>query len=184
MKGGPRMIDYATALRSLAADAPAAIFDAAVAEQEERLRGVYGMTGGRENPYALHQELGDWMTRYCTVIRDEAKLGKTDEKIGELMERWKDVALPDTGEWLNQSVVFTRQVWDMLELARVMVRGAIARKESRGVHLRPDYPERDDANWLKTTIAEWTPDGPRLSYEPVDVSLIPPRPRQYKKDIR
>jgi succinate dehydrogenase / fumarate reductase flavoprotein subunit len=184
MKGGPRMIDYATALRSLAADAPAAIFDAAVAEQEERLRGVYGMTGGRENPYALHQELGDWMTRYCTVIRDEAKLAKTDEKIGELMERWKDVALPDTGEWLNQSVVFTRQVWDMLELARVMVRGAIARKESRGVHLRPDYPERDDANWLKTTIAEWTPDGPRLSYEPVDVSLIPPRPRQYKKDIR
>jgi succinate dehydrogenase / fumarate reductase flavoprotein subunit len=184
MKGGPRMIDYATALRSLAADAPAAIFDTAVAEQEVRLRGVYGMTGGRENPYALHQELGDWMTRYCTVIRDEAKLGKTDEKIGELMERWKDVALPDTGEWLNQSVVFTRQLWDMLELARVMVRGAIARKESRGVHLRPDYPERDDANWLKTTIAEWTPDGPRLSYEPVDVSLIPPRPRQYKKDIR
>jgi succinate dehydrogenase / fumarate reductase flavoprotein subunit len=125
-----------------------------------------------------------WMTRYCTVIRDEAKLQQTDEKIGELMERWKDVALPDTGEWVNQSVVFTRQLWDMLELARVMVRGALARKESRGVHLRPDYPERDDANWLKTTIAEWTPNGPRLSYEPVDVSLVKPRPRQYKKDIR
>jgi succinate dehydrogenase / fumarate reductase flavoprotein subunit len=100
------------------------------------------------------------------------------------MDRWRDVTLPDTGEWVNQSVVFTRQLRDMLELARVMVRGAIARKESRGVHLRPDYPERDDANWLKTTIAEWTPDGPRLSYEPVDVSLVPPRPRQYKKDIR
>ncbi|MGH7565449.1 MAG: succinate dehydrogenase flavoprotein subunit [Gemmatimonadota bacterium] len=184
MKGGPRMIDYATGLKSLAEDAPASIFDAAVVEQEEGLRNVYRMTGGPENPYTLHEELGDWMTRNCTVIRDEAKLEKTDEKIGELMERWRDIALPDTGEWVNQSVVFTRQLWDMLELARVMVRGAIARKESRGVHLRTEYPERDDANWLKTTIAEWTPDGPRLSYEPVDVSLIPPRPRQYKKDIR
>lgn len=184
MKGGPRMIDYAAGLRGLAEDVPASIFDTAVSQEEGRLRSVYGMTAGRENPYALHQELGDWMTRYCTVIREEAKLEKTDEKIGELMERWKDVALPDTGEWVNQSVVFTRQLWDMLELARVMVRGAIARKESRGVHLRPDFPERDDPSWLKTTIAEWTPDGPRLSYEPVDVSLIPPRPRQYKKDIR
>ena len=142
------------------------------------------MTTGRENAYLLHQELGDWMTRYCTVIRDEDKLRRTDEKIGELMERWHQISLPDTGEWMNQSVVFTRQLRDMLELARVMVRGAIARKESRGVHLRPDYPERDDANWLKTTIAEWTPDGPRLSYEPVDVSLVPPRPRQYRRDIR
>ena len=69
-------------------------------------------------------------------------------------------------------------------LARVVVQGAIARQESRGVHLRPDFPDRDDDHWLATTIAEWTPDGPRLSYEPVDVSLIPPRPRQYRKDIR
>jgi succinate dehydrogenase / fumarate reductase flavoprotein subunit len=184
IKGGPRMIAYANGLKDLAADAPASIFDQVVSQQTERLREVFGMTDGKENPYALHQELGDWMTRYCTVIRDEEKLEKADQKILELMDRWKDVALPDTGGWVNQSVVFTRQLWDMFELARVMVRGAAARKESRGVHLRPDYPERDDANWLKTTIAEWSPDGPRLSYEPVDVSLIPPRPRQYKKDIR
>jgi succinate dehydrogenase / fumarate reductase flavoprotein subunit len=184
MKGGPKMMAYTEGLDTLAGDAPESIFEAAVAEQEARLEAVYGMTAGRENPYALHAELGDWMTRYCTVIRDEAKLEETDAKIGELMGRWKDVAVPDTGEWVNQSVVFTRQLWDMFELARVMVRGAIARKESRGVHLRPDYPERDDENWLKTTIAEWTPDGPRLSYEPVDVSLVTPRPRQYKRDIR
>jgi succinate dehydrogenase / fumarate reductase flavoprotein subunit len=184
VKGGPRMIDYATGVESLAADASESIFENAVSEQEERLRTVFGLTAGSENPYALHKELGDWMTRYCTVIRDEARLQQTDEKIGELMERWSRIALPDTSEWVNQSVVFTRQLWDMFELARVMVRGAIARKESRGVHLRPDYPERDDANWLKTTIAEWTPAGPRLSYESVDVSLVPPRPRQYRKDIR
>ena len=184
MKGGPKMIDYASGLDELAAGQPASVYEAAVREQEVRLAEVYRLSGGEENPYALHGELGEWMTRYCTVIRREENLRATDEKILELMERWRRIDLPDTGEWVNQSVVFTRQLWDMLELARVMVHGAIARKESRGVHLRPDFPERDDAEWLKTTIAEWTPGGPRLSYEPVDVSLIPPRPRQYRKDIR
>ncbi|HKY61760.1 MAG TPA: FAD-binding protein, partial [Gemmatimonadota bacterium] len=184
MKGGPRMIDYAAGLEALAADQPDSIYEAEVARQEERLAGVLGLQGGDENPYALHRELGDWMNRYCTVVRKEEKLRQTDAKIRELEERWKRIDLPDTGGWVNQSVVFTRQLQDMFELARLMVQGAIARKESRGVHLRPDFPDRDDARWLATTIAEWTPEGPRLSYEPVDVSLIPPRPRQYRKDIR
>ncbi len=184
IKGGPRMVDYVAGLDDLGAGQPDSIYEAAVEEQEARLAGVLGLQGGAENPYDLHRELGDWMTRYCTVIRKEETLRRTDEKIQELMDRWRRIELPDKGEWVNQSVVFTRQLRDMLELARVMVHGAIARKESRGVHLRPDFPDRDDGRWLKTTIAEWTPDGPRLSYEPVDVSLIPPRPRQYRKDIR
>jgi succinate dehydrogenase / fumarate reductase flavoprotein subunit len=184
MKGGPKMIDYAGGLAGLAADAPASIFDGAVGEQKQRLEEVYALRRGSENPYRLHEELGDWMTRHCTVVRSETKLRETDAKLRELMERWKGIDLPDRGEWVNQSVVFTRQVRDMLELARVMVAGAIARTESRGVHLRPDHPERDDERWLKTTIAAWTPDGPALTYEPVDTSLVPPRPRQYKKDIR
>lgn len=183
MKGGPRMIDYVQGRRSTAADAPGSIFEAAVEDQRERLKVVF-LLAGEENPYALHAELGDWMTRHCTVIRHEPALRGTEAKIVELMDRWRRIGLPDQGTWVNQSVVFTRQLWDMLELARVMVAGAIARRESRGVHLRPDFPERDDREWLKTTIATWTPDGPRLSYEPVDTSLIPPRPRQYRREIR
>jgi succinate dehydrogenase / fumarate reductase flavoprotein subunit len=184
MKGGPRMIDYVAGLGDLAADHPDSIYEAAVGDQEDRLTGVLALQGGDENPFALHRELGDWMTRYCTVVRKEEKLRQTDAKIRELEERWNRIDLPDTGEWVNQSVVFTRQLQDMLGLARVIVQGAIARKESRGVHLRPDFPARDDEGWLATTIGEWTPEGPKLSYEPVDVSLIPPRPRQYRKDIR
>lgn len=184
VKGGPKMIEYAEGLDDFASDAASSVFEGAVAEQEERLQRVLAMTDGDENPYRMHEELGDWMTRYCTVVRKEEKLRETDARILELMERWENIGLPDSGEWVNHPVVFTRQLWDMLELARVMVNGAIERKESRGVHLRPDYPDRDDENWLKTTIAEWTPDGPKLTYEDVDVSLIPPRPRQYKKDIR
>lgn len=179
MKGGPRMIGYVEGLDGLAADASSAIFDAAISEQEGRLAEILGMTDGDENPYALHEELGDWMTRYCTVVRKEESLRRTDAKIGELMDRWLNIGLPDAGEWVNHPVVFTRQLWDMLELARVIVQGAIAREESRGVHLRPEFPERDDENWLKTTIATWAPDGPELEYEPVDLSLIPPRERSY-----
>jgi succinate dehydrogenase / fumarate reductase flavoprotein subunit len=75
-----------------------------------------------------------------------------------------------------------RELRDRLLLARVVVRGALARDESRGAHFKPDFPQRDDPNWLKTTIAEF--DGarsPKFSYESVDVSLIKPRLRSYVK---
>ena len=67
----------------------------------------------------------------------------------------------------------------MLELARVITLGALRRDESRGAHYKPDFPERDDANWLKTTKARWSSDGPEFSYDTVDTSLIKPRPRKY-----
>ena len=59
--------------------------------------------------------------------------------------------------------------------------GALMRNESRGAHYKPEFPKRDDENFLKTTIAEYTPDGPKISYEEVDTSLIPPRERNYGK---
>src|SRR5437867_3652288 len=61
--------------------------------------------------------------------------------------------------------------------------GALRRDESRGAHYKPEFPNRDDARWLRTTKARWTSDGPQFSYEPVDVSLIPPRPRKYDTTI-
>ena len=67
----------------------------------------------------------------------------------------------------------------MLILAKVITAGALARNESRGAHYKPDYPDRDDKNWLKTTKAKYKPSGPELSYEAVDISLIQPRPRKY-----
>jgi succinate dehydrogenase / fumarate reductase flavoprotein subunit len=75
-----------------------------------------------------------------------------------------------------------RQLRNMLDLARVITLGALNRNESRGAHYKPDFPNRDDANWLKTTIAEYSGEGPVFSYEPVDISLLPPRKRDYSHE--
>src|SRR5690625_3996905 len=136
---------------------------------------------GTENAYQIHQELGEWMTDNVTVVRENDRLLKTDEKIQELIERWENINIHDTSQWSNQGVMFTRQLKNMIHLARVITIGAYNRNESRGAHYKPEFPERNDEEFLKTTIAQFDAknDAPILSYEDVDVSLIPPRKRDY-----
>ena len=119
------------------------------------------------------------MTDHVSVIRYNDKIKKTDEKIQEIQQRSRDIHIADPTHWANQAVVFTRQFENMLELARVITLGALRRDESRGAHYKPDFPNRDDQNWLKTTIAKWTPQGPELSDEAVDISLLQPKERKY-----
>jgi succinate dehydrogenase / fumarate reductase flavoprotein subunit len=136
---------------------------------------------GTENPFKLWRELGEVMSRNVTVRRFNDKLQETDVKLVELLERYRNVNLSDKSMWSNQSFLFTRQLYNMLQLARVITQGAFLRDESRGSHYKPDFPERDDANFLKTTKAFFAPDAdaPRFEWEAVDVSLIKPRPRRY-----
>jgi len=136
---------------------------------------------GTENPFLLWRELGDIMTKNCTVIRYNKNLQETDVKLVELLERYSRVNLSDRSMWANTSFVFARQLYNMLQLARVIAQGAALRNESRGAHYKPDFPERDDANWLKTTKAYFAADAdePRFEFEQVDTSLIKPRPRRY-----
>ncbi|HEY4959963.1 MAG TPA: succinate dehydrogenase flavoprotein subunit, partial [Terriglobales bacterium] len=136
---------------------------------------------GTENPFRLWRELGDTMTKNATVIRYNKGLKETDAKLVELLERYRHVNLSDRTMWANTSFVFARQLYNMLQLARVITQGAALRDESRGAHYKPDFPERDDANFLKTTKAYFAADAdePRFEYEAVDTSLIVPRPRRY-----
>jgi succinate dehydrogenase / fumarate reductase flavoprotein subunit len=161
-------------------------------------------TGGRENPYVLHQQLGDVMTKAATVVRRNDQLREAIEKVNELGERVEQCALSDTGNWTNQNVIFTKALRDMFPLAKAILHGALDRDECRGAHYKPDFDmpgidgaaspaekrrqaeawcdkfEEKNRRWLKTTIAEFDERGePTLSYEEVDVSLIPPRPRLY-----
>ncbi len=157
------------------------VVDAAVKREQDKYNQILAMRG-TENPYLLHKELGEWMTDNVTVVRYNDKLEKTLAHLDTLSERWKKVNIDDVGPWTNQAVPFTRQLWNMIELAKVITKGALLRNESRGAHYKPDFPERDDANFLKTTMAKWTPNGPEITYADVDVSLIKPRPRKYDVD--
>src|SRR6204780_4280280 len=119
------------------------------------------------------------MTEHVTVIRYNKGLKQADEKIVELLDRYKKVNLSDKSQWANTSFAFTRQLYNMLELGRVIVQGARLRDESRGAHYKPDFPERNDEKFLKTTKASFKDGAPAFEYEEVDTSLIKPRPRNY-----
>jgi succinate dehydrogenase / fumarate reductase flavoprotein subunit len=93
--------------------------------------------------------------------------------------RYAKINLSDRTQWANQTLQFARELGNMLILARVITLGAIARNETRGAHYKPDFPERDDKNWLKTTLASYNNGKIQLDYEPVDISQIPPRERKY-----
>ena len=134
---------------------------------------------GGENQYKLHEELGKVMTDNVTVVRYNDRLQATDDKLRELQDRFKKISINDSNLWATQAIPHARQLYNMLELARVITLGALNRNESRGAHYKPDFPERDDENFLKTTIAEYSAEAPVLSYEPVDVSLVEPRKRDY-----
>ncbi len=175
---GPGVANYVKHLPRSVEDLPSSLFERARLRQQEKYERLAASTG-TENPYRLHEELGDVMTENVTVVRYNDRLRATDAKIQELQERAENISIADSSQWTNQLIPFTRQLKNMLHLSRAVVLGALARDESRGAHYKPDFPQRDDARFLKSTIAEWTPDGPRLSYEDVDTSLIKPRLRNY-----
>src|SRR5690625_339776 len=179
---GRSSIEYLEGLNKSATEVSSTLFDRYVKEEEEEFEKMMKMDGG-ENAYQLHQELGEWMTDNVTVVRENESLLKTDEKIQELMERWENISINDTSRWSNQGVMFTRQLKNMLHLARVITLGAYNRDESRGAHYKPEFPDRNDEEWLKTTIATYDSedDAPVFTYEDVDISHIKPRPRDYTK---
>jgi succinate dehydrogenase / fumarate reductase, flavoprotein subunit len=176
-QAGPNALRYAKSLAPAEGDGGAAAELARQAEINQSLL----VSDGTENPFRLWRELGQTMTEHATTIRYNSGLKKADEKIVELLDRYKKINLSDRSQWANTSFAFARQLRNMLELARTITLGAIARDESRGAHYKPDFPERNDERFLKTTRAAFTgaPEGPRLSFEEVDTQFITPRPRRY-----
>jgi succinate dehydrogenase / fumarate reductase flavoprotein subunit len=182
---------------------PTRFFEAEVRRQDERHRHLLGRTAGNENPYDLHQQLGNLMTRVATVVRRNEQLAEAYGEVCGMAERWHHCAVSDTGNWTNQNVVFTKSLGDMFPVAKLILKGALLRDECRGAHFKPQFSmpgiaatdpvekraeaerwcdrfEENTRRWLKSTIAACGPDGePEISYQEVDTSLIPPRPRLY-----
>ncbi|MCZ8536214.1 MULTISPECIES: succinate dehydrogenase flavoprotein subunit [Paenisporosarcina] len=180
MVAGPNAVHYMNNLDKHAEDMPSTIFDAHIAAEQQKWDDTLALNG-TENAYVLHKELGEWMTDNVTVVRYNDRLKATDEKIQELLERYNNININDTQKWSNQGATFTRQLKNMLYLARVITLGALNRDESRGAHYKPDFPERNDEQFMKTTMAKFDPatGAPIFHYEDIDVSLIPPRKRDY-----
>ena len=176
---GPAAVEYAGGMQGSAAAANGHL-DSERKRQEE-INAKLMNSDGNENPFLLWRELGEVMTRDCTVIRYNKNLQQTDAKLVELLQRFEHINLSDRSQWANTTIVFARHLYNMLQLSRVIAQGAAMRNESRGAHYKPEFPERDDKNWLKTTKASFAPDAdePKFEFEPVDISLIPPRPRRY-----
>jgi len=181
MVSGPKAVEYIRGLKKSAEDISSSVFDRESKKQTDKYERLLKMEG-KENAYVLHKELGEWMTNNMTVVRYNKKLEETIAKIKELKQRYQNINMTDTARWNNQGVAFTRQLWNMLELSEAMTLGALMRNESRGAHYKPEFPDRNDEDFMKTTKAAWTPDGPTISYEEVDVSLIKPRKRDYSTD--
>ncbi|CAG7616865.1 Fumarate reductase flavoprotein subunit [Paenibacillus solanacearum] len=181
MVAGPKAIEYIKGLKKHADDISSSVFERYKKQHTDRYESILKMDG-TENAYVLGKELGDWMNNNMTVVRFNKNLEQTIDKINELKQRWKNINVNDSARYNNPGVAYTRQLWNMIELAHAMTLGALLRNESRGAHYKPEFPERDDEEFLKTTKAKWTPDGPQIEWEAVDVSLIQPRKRDYTTD--
>jgi len=175
----PAAIEYAKNVERNGADG-SRLYEQELKHQQE-INDRLVQQSGNENQYLLHQEMGKWMTDNVTVVRYNDKLKATDNKLLELMDRYKRISINDSNLWATMALPHARHLDNMLELARVITLGALNRNESRGAHYKPEFPDRDDERFLKTTIAEYSGEGPVFSYEPVDVSLIQPRKRDYSK---
>jgi succinate dehydrogenase / fumarate reductase flavoprotein subunit len=154
------------------------IFDAELRRQQE-INDTLIKQSGTENQYQIHDEMGKVMTENVTVVRYNDRLKATDEKLIELIDRSKKISINDSNLWATHALPHARQLQNMLQLARVVTLGALNRDESRGAHYKPEFPDRNDEKYLKTTIAEFSEESPILSYEAVDISLLEPRKRDY-----
>jgi len=132
-----------------------------------------------EDPSTLRTELQKTMDRYVGIYRNEADLREGLRRVRAIKERFSKVRVVDQSKVFNLNLTDAIETGHLLDLAEVIVVGASARTESRGAHSRTDYPKRDDANWMKHTLAQEGPSGPNLTYSPVGFTRWEPKERVY-----
>lgn len=156
-------------------------FDRAL-KKEEEIRHEIMNRSGDENIFRLYDELSLWLVNNVTVKRNNTDLARTLDKISEIESRSKNAPVGDNALFANQSYIFANQFSPMLDIAKIITKGALLRDESRGAHFKSEFPKRDDENWLKTTIATYNKSGDHdFSYIPVDVRYLKPVLRDYSQ---
>lgn len=198
---GESVASYIQGLQEDLQGVPQAFYQEEIARQQAINQGLLA-NSGNENPYSLHRELGELMSHRVGVVRDNHRLRLALDELRELEERSLQVNLQESNSWSNQGLAFARQLQEMIRLGQVIAASALARDESRGAHYKPAFdlsvPEqaypgdpayetyrqawkRQNDDWLKTTLATCGDHGPEISYQPVDLSVLPPEePRDYR----
>jgi succinate dehydrogenase / fumarate reductase flavoprotein subunit len=171
-RGGRKMADYVkrTDLVPLPPDP-----EDYVQEQIARLLASHG----GDNVANLREKMQVEMMDKCGVFRTAEHLRNVQQTLADLQDHYRQVTLMDKGKTFNTELLEAIELGNLLDLAEATVAAALAREESRGAHYREDFPKRDDANWLKHSLAYKTDSGIRLAYKPVTITKYQPQERKY-----
>ncbi len=148
--------------------------DKTIADRENEQQRFLNRSG-KENAEELYCELGELLTESAGIIRKNVVLKAALVKIQELKMRAEIAVCPDRGTWANSSLISLRKLQPSILLAEAILEAALNRDESRGAHYKPEFPERDDRNFLKTTVARAQNGKIELGYALVDTSILPPQ---------
>jgi succinate dehydrogenase / fumarate reductase flavoprotein subunit len=152
--------------------------DGLVEKEEKRLFDEVFHGSGDENPYEIHNQVQSIMDKYAYVYRTGDSLTTGLKELRELHAKaYRHV--DDQAKEYNTNFVNVLELESMFDIAEVILVGGLARTESRGAHSRLDYPNRNDQEWLKHTLAYWSPSGPRLDYSSVTITRYTPTERHY-----
>lgn len=177
---GYEIPNYIASLEKSCEDIPSSIYDKYLQEEEELKKSLMSKKG-KENVFNLHVELSKIMMQYVSVKRNNAELTKAVEEIKKIRDRYQDISLSDTSSYANQTYQFANRFGPMVEIALVITKGALLRDEFRGAHYKPEFPKRDDKNWLKETIATYNSETgePDITYGEIDIRHLKPILRDY-----
>jgi succinate dehydrogenase / fumarate reductase flavoprotein subunit len=201
MVAGPSMIGYARNNMAKKGDVPSSLLASAKKQWDERFGAIYKMDGA-ENPYVIGQQMGELMVKSATVVKHNPQLDIAIGEIQQMKERWKRCNVLDTGRTVNQSAAYVNQLWNMLEIAHLILKASRLRDESRGSHYKPEFtlpkvkegkkPAEDpefmaawrerNEKWLKDSIGTWSAEGPRVEFKELKSlknPILAPEPRHY-----
>ncbi|MGH8001556.1 MAG: succinate dehydrogenase/fumarate reductase flavoprotein subunit [Brasilonema sp.] len=149
-----------------------------ISEAQQQIQALLDQSG-KYRINQVRQAFQDCMTQYCGVFRTEQLMREGLKRVQELEQKYSEIYLDDKGSSWNTEIIEAFETRSLMVVGRMILESALNRQESRGAHFREDYPQRDDTNFLKHTMAYYSPAGIDIQYRPVAISMFQPQERKY-----